>query len=280
MLSLAKQHLQQRAQSQQQLQRSAQQQQQQQQSQRVPSHKAALADFPLAAPTQAKGKGKKAGKAAAAALQKPAFAAKAARRAASSKAVLKRAKLLARKMPRPSLLERAERALADATPDATAITARNERILSHESDRKLKTQAAMKKVRGQRMRPDARDGVLQARAYCNRVSAAHCCLLLLLLLLLLPLPLLLRHRRHSPTVRFCWPRHCHRDTPRRTRKRRKRMMSEMTSMTQSSMSSWINREACAACAHSLSTKNRFSLFAIRIHFASACLKQSERVFEQ
>lgn len=57
------------------------------------------------------------------------------------------------------------------------------------------------------------------------------------------------------------------------------MMSEMTSMTQSWMSSWINREACAACAHLLS-KNCFSLFAIRIHFASACLKQSERVLEQ
>lgn len=181
MLSLAKQHLQQRAQSQQQLQRSAQQQQQQQ-SQRVPSHKAALADFPLAAPTQAKGKGKKAGKAAAAALQKPAFAAKAARRAASSKAVLKRAKLLARKMPRPSLLERAERALADATPDATAITARNERILSHESDRKLKTQAAMKKVRGAGMLTHAHcDGVppspraLRSSFGCSLLSLAKCC---------------------------------------------------------------------------------------------------------
>ncbi len=157
MLSLAKQHLQQHAAAQAQLQ-SAQQRPQHQRTARTgassstgSNRAAALADFPLAASGSSKSKGatKKVAKVSSTLSRGNSFAAKGARRAAMSKSVLKRAKQLQRSLPRPSLLERAERALAAASPEdgGAEIARRNASMLQHQSERKKKTNEAMKKVR-------------------------------------------------------------------------------------------------------------------------------------
>jgi hypothetical protein len=148
MLALAKQHLQQHAALNAAQQRAAERHQPRAASaaSAASSRAAALADFPLAAPSASKGKTAK-GTSKATSLQRngESFAARSTRRA-SSKGVLKRAKQLQRLLPRPSLLEKAERALQDQEAKGGAeVRARNERILTHQSERKRKTQEAMKK---------------------------------------------------------------------------------------------------------------------------------------
>lgn len=170
MLSLSKQHLQQHAALQRD--RIAQQAKNKRHAERdttaataassAPSSKAqraeALAAFPLAAATAAASSSSKTAKGTAKAksLQKTSFAAQSARRAAqtSSSGALKRAKALERAAPRPTLLEKAARSLeAHEKPEERAQ--RNIRMLSHESERKKKTQEAMKKVSGNRTRHKA-----------------------------------------------------------------------------------------------------------------------------
>ena len=247
MQSLAKQHLQQHA---------ALMQERLQQQQRNSSNASGgaaptgrsraevLAAFPLTAASSAaaaaKTKSSK-GTAKATGLSKApssSFAAKSARRAASSRAVIRRAKLIARKAPRPSLLERAERSLGgqDAPEQAQATAQRNLRILSHSSDRKKKTQEAMKKVScGPRSLRAASSLLLSLpddqRALLEAMQSASADVLLSRLCMC----------ACAFVCRSCSRRLCRLVTRRRrTTKTRKRTKGATTSTTPKSTTSWTN----------------------------------------
>ena len=154
MLSLAKQHLQQHAQ----LASSsaaALKPTQQQQKKKV-SRDELLADFPLAPVShQPKASTKKKSSSLSPSIgqtqRSAAFKSATQRdqqRSFSSKIIsssaLKRAKKLSKKLPRPSLLEQAERSLD--TSATRGLADKNLRLLTHQSERKKKTKEAMKKI--------------------------------------------------------------------------------------------------------------------------------------
>lgn len=140
MLSLAKQHLSQHAQ----LAASAQAQSARSRPKSKPARADLLSGFPLAALSTKKSK-----KTPAAAAKSAAFDAQSQRRAARviSASALKRSKALQKKMPRPTLLEQAERSLSSqSAADRAEQERKNLRMLTHTSDRKKKTQEAMKQI--------------------------------------------------------------------------------------------------------------------------------------
>jgi hypothetical protein len=151
MQSLSKQHLQQHAQMVSQIQRQNVSLERQAAPRSSSTRAAALAHFPLSVssskssqlkPKPAANMGKSQSL-----PRSQSFAAKSARRAASSRSVLRRAKQLAKALPRPTTLERAQRGHEEQHPadGGAEVSQRNQRILSHASERKKKTQEAMRK---------------------------------------------------------------------------------------------------------------------------------------